>query len=119
MIVIAHSENMGTNAAHMYRSSGRNRNNMNQVHYSRLFLLRIVSMAGAKNDSLCYVMEAHNTKLYIWEIYVELNDNIKVKIYMIICILTTLPIGNVISGYLPMIDIQFPEEVMRHTQLSS
>ena len=117
MHVIAPSANMGMNAAHMYGSRIRNRNNVNQAHYSRLFLLRIISPEGVENDRLYYVMDACNTNTSLWDRNVELCDNRAVTMGMIVRILAPLPIHNLMSGYLPMSETQFPMVMMWHPQV--
>ena len=112
MRIIAHSENMRTNAAHMYGIINMNQNNYNQVHWSCFFLLRIFSLSGVDNYRLFHVIESHSTNTYLWDIYVELRDNRSITMYTIVFILAPLSILNLISEGLTMIETQFPEVVI-------
>ena len=75
MCAIAPSANMVMNDAHIYGSRSRNQNNVNQVDYSCLFLLIIISPEGVKHYRLYYVMEACNTNTSLWDINMGLRDN--------------------------------------------
>eukprot|EP00957_Ditylum_brightwellii_P196061 14937997-Ditylum_brightwellii.AAC.1 len=61
MGIIVPSAMNSTNTAYIYGNRcAQNRNNCsaNNVHYSRLFLMRII---GTESEKLCYVMETQST----------------------------------------------------------
>lgn len=109
--VIAPNSNMGTNSAFMYGNRNRNRNSQNQVHYSRLILLRVFS--NTESDRLCYLMETRNTNTCLWDRNVELRDNGVVTMGTYIRVLAPKPIKSLMSGDIPMLETQFPVIVMR------
>ena len=55
MKIIIPSEINSTNATFVYGNCAINRDNTPQVHYLRLFLLRIIKSSGGK-DKLLYIM---------------------------------------------------------------
>ena len=116
MRVIVPSSVNGTNSAYVYgnrNSRGSNNCSSNQVHYSRLFLMRII---GTESDKLCYVMETRNVNNSLWDRNVELKDNGTITIGTVVRVLAPLPIQNLMSGDIPMIETTFPIIVMKHPQ---
>jgi hypothetical protein len=110
MRIIVPNRANGTHSAYVYANRNRNRNQANQVHYSRLFLFRVVNEREA--NKLCYVMEARNANTCLWERNVELRDNGTITIGTIVRVLAPLPIKKLMSGDLPMLETPYPVVVM-------
>ena len=111
--VIANS-NTGTNLgpARVYGAMRYNRNTSTNINYSRLFLCRVVS--ELEGNKLVYLMESKNTNNNLWKRNPQFRDDGTISIGDTIRILSPLPIKNMMSNQIPMIETRFPAVVMEN-----
>ena len=90
------------------------RRQVNQINYSRLFLIRIHN--HSEGDRVAYMMESKSTNQVLWNRNIEYRDNGTVTIGSIIRILSPRPVDGFMPNNVPLITTQFPVVVMTRSK---
>ena len=90
------------------------RRQVNQINYSRLFLIRIHN--HSEGDRVAYMMESKSTNQVLWNRNIEFRDNGTVTIGTVIRILSPRPIDGFMPNNVPLITTQFPVVVMTRSK---
>ena len=77
-----------------------------EVHYSRLFLVRIFN--DTEMDLLAYVMEAKGSNTTLWHRQPELRDNGEISIGSVIRMLSPRPVDDFMAHGMPLLMTNHP-----------
>ena len=108
LMFITLSENLGTNTFYTYN---RENKMSSDINFTRLLLCRSIA---SERYIFCYLMEARNKNICLWDCNTESQDHGVLAMETVICILAPLPIDNITAGNVRLVKIQFLVIVMQH-----